>query len=325
MARAPNLLRMLAVAVCIAALAAFSGILALDSSGSTGEAGALTATGGRIPLPGQVSGGYWQNWGKPDVMVKDVPATPSGYNVVLIAFAYGDGHGGGGLVLDLPSFESSSQLKSDVATLHNQHRAVLLSIGGSNDLGVHLTNPTQVTQMVASLEKLIAAYNFDGIDWDLEHLANINQASLFAVSQQLKDAYGASFAITINSAPSVTMYKQLAQQLNRAGLLDMITHQYYDYSFTQSNWISGVEYRTSQLINTYGIPASKIGVGVSNFETAGSTTGTSDRTTVATTVSAWKTLQARYPGLRGIYLWSVNLDESNRYPFAKQIAPLIVG
>src|SRR4051812_9268164 len=117
-----------------------------------------------VPLPAKISGGYWQSWGRPSVQLKDVPPA---LNVVLIAFAHGDGAGGGRLELDLPTFQSVSSFTSDIAELHSRGRSVVLSVGGSNDMDVHLTTSAQVTEMVSSLDGLIATYGFDGIDWDL--------------------------------------------------------------------------------------------------------------------------------------------------------------
>lgn len=275
-----------------------------------------------VALPAKVSGGYWQNWGKPNVALRDVP---SGYNVVLIAFAYGDSSQGGGLVLDLPAFQSASALLSDIGALHGQGRAVLLSIGGADDQGIHLTTQTHVAQMVSSLNALVTKFGFDGIDWDLENTANINVVSMLAVSQALKRQWGSAFAITINSAPSEPLYKQLAGALNKAGQLDLICHMFYDYSTSESSWLNGVTSRVTELISGYGIPPSKIGIGVKNVATAGSTADTSSTTTVATTLAAWKTLLGRYPDLRGIYVWSLNLDQSVGYPYLAQVAPAVIG
>jgi chitinase len=273
-----------------------------------------------MSLPAKVSGGYWQNWGKPDILLKDVP---TGYNVVLIAFAYGNGKNGGGVVLDLPGFQSQSSFISDIKTLHGQGRKVLLSIGGSNDLGIHLTTTTHVAEMVSSVSALVTTYGFDGIDWDLENTSNFNVTSMVSVSRQLK-AKWSSFAITINSAPSAAIYKQVAQQLGAD--LDMICHQFYDYDAAEpTEWLSGVTSRVGELVNTYKIPPSKIGIGVKNVSTLGSSADTSKTTTIATTNLAWSTLSTKYPGLRGMFVWSINLDKSVNYAFANQVAPKIIG
>jgi chitinase len=269
-------------------------------------------------LPVKVSGGYWQNWGKPDISLRNVPA---GFNVVLIGFAYGDGGLGGGLVLDLPSFQNPASLKSDIDTLHGQGRKVLLSIGGSNDLGVHVRTAAQVVQMVTSLDILMLRYGFDGIDWDLEYPGNFTIDGLLSVSRQLKSKWGS--IITINAAPSVTAYKQLAQRLGSN--LDMICQQFYGYDAAEpSEWLSGVTYRVNELISTYGIPASKVAIGVKNIYTAGSTLDTSQTTTIGTTNMAWSLLTTKYPAIRGILLWSVNLDQSVGFMFLNQVTPRIL-
>jgi hypothetical protein len=140
--------------------------------------------------------------------------------------------------------------------------------------------------------------------------------SLLVVSNQLNKQWGSLFAITINSTPSAPLYQQLAQQLGP--ILDLICHQ-YDYPASESTWIRGVRSRVAELINTHGIAASKIGIGVKTVGPIGDLTTASLTSTVATALSTWHSLQRNYPDLRGTYLWSVNLDESAGYPFARQV------
>ena len=125
---------------------------------------------------------------------------------------------------------------------------------------------------------------------------------------------GSSFAITINSVPSATLYQQLGPNL------DLICHQYYDDPASESTWIRGVRSRVAELINTYGIAASKIGIGVKTVGPIGGLTNASLTTTVAPARSTWHSLQRNYPHLRGTYLWSVNLNQSAGYPFARQVS-----
>ena len=46
----------------------------------------------------------------------------------------------------------SQLLQQGIAELHSQGRSVLLSIGRSNDVGVHLTTSAHVTEMLSSPE-----------------------------------------------------------------------------------------------------------------------------------------------------------------------------
>jgi hypothetical protein len=163
------------------------------------------------PLPAKVSGVYWPNWtGTPSL--RNIPTTD---NLIYAAFAYGDGSNSGAIVWhsDDGSGVSLAQFKSDVQYAQAHGQQVILSIGGANDLGIHLTNAAQVTQMVNCINQLVTDYGFDGIDWDLEHDANITAASLVSASNQLKQKWGQSFIISMAPAPSDTLYKQAAQQL----------------------------------------------------------------------------------------------------------------
>jgi chitinase len=100
------------------------------------------------------------------------------------------------------SGESPDPFKADVQTAHSRGQKVILSVGGQNDLGIHLTTGTQVDQMVSSLNQIVTAYGFDGVDWDLETLSNVTASSLVAASNALKQRWGQNFMIAAAPAPS---------------------------------------------------------------------------------------------------------------------------
>ena len=67
--------------------------------------------------------------------------------------------------------------RTDMQIAHNKGQKIILSIGGASDLGIHMTTEPQVTQMVNSVNQIVADYGFDGIDWDLEKVNNITAAT----------------------------------------------------------------------------------------------------------------------------------------------------
>jgi hypothetical protein len=73
---------------------------------------------------------------------------PPAFNVVLIVLRTTMAPLAARLVLDLPSFQSVSSFNNDIAELYSHGRSVLLSIGGSNDMGVHMTTSARVTEIL---------------------------------------------------------------------------------------------------------------------------------------------------------------------------------
>jgi chitinase len=295
------------------------------SMSCTGGGGSATATATVTvssttnqlsPLAPKVAGIYWPNWGGTPAL-RDIPTE---YNLIYAAFAYGDGSQSGTVVWvpDDGSGESATAFKADVQTAHSKGQKVILSVGGQNDLGIHLTNSTQVGQMVNSLNQIVTDYGFDGVDWDLENLSNVNVASLVSASNQLKQRWGQNFVIAAAPAPSATLYKQFAQQLGAN--LDFFSMQFYGYAATDSQRISGIESRIQEMVNTYGVPASKLGIGCSNYD--------SDPSLVSSPAvyqQAYDQLDATYPSLRGAFVWDAILESQHGYPFGNTVAKDILG
>lgn len=289
----------------------------ISCTGSGGSATASTvvtvsaSSGNLTPLDSKVAGIYWPNWsGTPPL--KDIP---SEYNLIYAAFAYGDGSQGGSVVWvpDDGSGESATAFKADLQTAHSKGQKVILSVGGQNDLGIHLTNSTQVSQMVSSLNQIISDYGFDGVDWDLENLSNINTTSLVDASTQLKARWGQNFIIAAAPAPNATLYKNFAQQLGAN--LDFFAMQFYGYAATDSQRISGIESRIQEMVNTYGVSPSKLGIGCSNYDSDSSLVSSP-----AVYQQAYDQLDAIYPSLRGAFVWDAILESTHGYPFGNTVA-----
>ena len=299
-----------------------------DTSPSSGSVrGKPTSVGGGpVPgaaaLPAKMVGGYWQNWGAPNIALRDVP---SEFNVVYLAFALGYDSSSGAVHWE-QYVQSDSSFISDIKLLHSQGRKVILSIGGWFDLpnggwGFRLgpdNAMARVRQFVESIKTLHSKYGFDGIDWDLEH--GIDVGGLQSASKALKAAFGPDFAITAAAPVYDADYVTLAVQLDND--FDLIGPQYYNLGLSESDSRAKVISNTRALISA-GIPASKIGIGVENVNSNGNLNDDLNTLNIGMVNSAWAELSQSYPTLRGAYVWSINLDQGVGYAFAKQVGPNI--
>lgn len=262
-------------------------------------------------LPAKVCGIYLPNWTKTTLL--DIP---SSYNLVYAAFAYGDGSGTGTVVFnsDDGSGLSATTFKAQMQTLQMRGTKIILSLGGSNPVGLQLLTQNNVNELVNSVNSIVDSFGFDGIDWDLEQTNIYTVANLLACTKAWKAKYGDSFIVAAAPGPSVTQYKQFAQQAGT--LLDLTCMQYYDYA--DSNRLAGIQSRTAELINTYGVPANRIGVGCK--------TGTDSLTAPA---SYWKdvfsSMLKLYPDFRGGMVWEADYEKRTGNQFASLVNPVILA
>lgn len=260
-----------------------------------------------LSMPDKVLGGYWMKWHSSNsVRLADIDPR---YNVVYLAFAMGQ-HGTGALHFR-QSVQPQNQFRADVETLHDRGTRIVLSIGGQDGY-VDLSTPQRRQEMVDSLIRIHREeVPFDGIDWDIEAVP-LDVEGAVEVSRQLKAHFGPDFAITL--APpggDRAEYQVLAQQLGDD--LDYIGVQYYDYpTSSQAERLSGVQHRTRELIDKYGISENQIVIGMAVVDEGSRRYATGDGPshlwTVESSLEGWNQLQAQYPGLRGVYLWEISSD-----------------
>jgi len=242
-----------------------------------------------------------------NVRLRDLPRT---YNIVYAAFATGDGRKGGAVTYDPSPVEARSAFAVDVSDAHARGQKVLLSIGGANDQGIHVTNGRQVGQMASSVSAIVNTYGFDGIDWDLENDVTWNIQSVTAVSNKLKKTYGKCFLISVAPAPDDVQWKIWASRMGRA--LDLFGMQFYEYPSTDAQRIGAIVSRTNEMIKKYRVPARKLMIGAM-------TTGGQCRTCTSsprTYLRAFNKVHTQHPGIRGTYVWDSVLDKSTGWSFA---------
>jgi chitinase len=118
----------------------------------------------QAPNPALV--GYFHNWqdaGAPYIQLDQID---SRYNIIDIAFAVPKS-GTDYQIEFIPDQVTQATFISQIQTLHNQSRKVLISIGGAT-APVSLDNIVERDTFVNSVARIMNTYSFDGLDIDFE-------------------------------------------------------------------------------------------------------------------------------------------------------------
>ncbi|PPB49734.1 hypothetical protein C4K88_08685 [Arthrobacter pityocampae] len=267
------------------------------------------------PLPNRVVAGYWTSWGAP-IRLRDIP---SHYNTVFLFSASpvggapgttgavqwtGPGNGRG----------AATHFTADLAELRRT-RTVILTVGGAG-ANVDLSTRPRAQAFLDSIRRIYGDLGgFDGLDWNTyEGEQQPATDQMIWISRQLKSFYGQSFAITSPPAPWRPADVAHCRAMIDAGALDMVNPQYYDGpGLAAENYIVA---SVGEWVARMG-DAGRVGVGFGLGRAA-------DYSTLAAVSGAWRTLQATHPSLRGAYNWDLATDEGMGWPFANEVAPLVM-
>ncbi|QCU77654.1 hypothetical protein E7744_05135 [Citricoccus sp. SGAir0253] len=267
------------------------------------------------PLPRRVVAGYWTYWGSP-TRLRDIPAQ---YNTVFLFHAtpVGGAPGSTGAVQwNTPDDGrgAATHLLADLAEFRRT-RTAILTVGGAR---AHVDLSTRARAQ-AFLDSVLRIYGdlggFDGLDWNTyEGDQQPNTEQMIWVSRELKARFGQDFAITTPPAPWRQVDVAHCRAMVEAGVLDMVSPQYYDGPglATEAHIVRSVTEWVARMGD-----ASRVGVGF----------GLATRpqySSRATVRAAWEILAGRHPGLRGGFNWNLATDEGMGWPFAEQIAPRMV-
>jgi len=178
--------------------------------------GTLVATSQIIPKPiGKMRHehqliGYWTGEDSTGALFPLHDVSPQWDNIIVAFAAPVSGGPEGALRFTLPQGISSRQFKSDVASLQQQGKTVMLSLGGGGEF-FKLDQSAQVPVFVQSVEHLVAKYGFRGIDLDFEspsldlapgdtdfrHPTTPSIVHLIAAMRQIKAHFGPKFLLSI--------------------------------------------------------------------------------------------------------------------------------
>lgn len=305
-------------------------------------------------LPAHTLTGYWQNFtnGAKPLRLTDINAN---YDLIAVAFANADPANEGGVTFSVdPDLSralggySDTQFISDITSLHQQGKKVILSVGGQNG-SISVASDTAATNFATSVHSLMKKYGFDGVDIDLEN--GLNVTYMTSALQQLSDMVksdqkgivglpqsGRSIPnLIITLAPQTVdmqstqaTYFQLALKIK--DILTIVNMQYYN-SGTMNGcdgkvYAEGsVDFLTAQacIQAQGGLNPSQIGLGLpASTSSAGS--GYVNPSVVKSAVSCLSSGQgcgsfkpSTNYAIQDVMIWSINWDASNNYNFAKTV------
>jgi len=143
--------------------------------------------------------GYWQNWNDSNAPYIPLNQIDSRYTIVCVSFAVPTSPSDMNMLFTLDGISQPAFI-SQMQTLQNQGKKILLSIGGATT-SISLNTIANRDAFINSMNSLLAIYPFDGIDIDIEHgnsilasgtIANPTSAdsiNLIYAIQQIKNNY----------------------------------------------------------------------------------------------------------------------------------------
>ncbi|GCE03475.1 glycosyl hydrolase family 18 protein [Dictyobacter aurantiacus] len=315
---------------------------------TTSNPGPSTSSG----LPAHTLTGYWQNFtnGAKPLRLTDINTN---YDLIAVAFANADPTNEGGVTFSVdPNLSralggySDTQFISDIASLHQQGKKVILSVGGQNG-SISVASATAATNFAHSVYSLMQKYGFDGVDIDLEN--GLNATYMASALQQLSDlvqsGQQSSMGVSPNSVTHLIItlapqtvdmqstqasYFQLALKIKH--ILTIVNMQYYNsgtMSGCDGNVYSegSVDFLTAQacLQAQGGLSPSQIGLGLpASTPAAGS--GYVNPSVVKSAISCLSSGQScgsfkpsQNYAIQDVMIWSINWDAFNNYNFAKTV------
>jgi chitinase len=302
-------------------------------------------------LPAHTLTGYWQNFtnGAKPLKLTDVNAN---YDLIAVAFAGADPTKPGGVTFSVdPDLAralggySDAQFISDITSLHQQGKKVVLSVGGQNG-SISVASDEAAKNFANSVFALQQKYGFDGVDIDLEQGINVTYMAnaLQQLSDQVKNEQqgvmgqgGSMPNLIITLAPQTVdmqstqaSYFQLALKIK--DILTIVNMQYYN-SGTMNGcdgnvYAQGsVDFLTAQacIQAQGGLSPGQIGLGLP-ASTAAAGSGYVDPLVVKSAISCLSSGQScgsfkpsTTYAIQDVMTWSINWDASNNYQFAKTV------
>lgn len=267
------------------------------SSQSASVTPAASGGGSTGTYPSNELAWYMKVFPSDSQLVADIP---SSVNTVRLSFIL---QSGGGIAL--AGYTSHGQ--TVLAQQCNARRAaggfVVAAVGGGagGQPAVDISNPTAFANGVEAIQTDLGC-PLDGIDWDLEYNADVNQ--LVAASQALKDKFGSNFVITYSAggASDQTAFdnrRNCGVALHNAGLLTSFSWQFYDVPVTLNEAKGRLQW-----IMDGGIPADKMMVGM--FVSSDSNKGWSNAQCVTNMTDIKNTM-----GIHRAMIWTEGFTAEN--------------
>jgi hypothetical protein len=270
-------------------------------------------TGG---LPPKVVGGYYPDWKPSPLRIRDLPAN---YNLVYLFAArpVGGAPGTTGEVVWTPPGDgrgAASNLKADIqAARTTQGRKVILSVGGAGN-GMSFPNRSKSQNFVNSVAAIVNQLGgIDGMDWNtFEGSQAPDTSEMIWISLELKRRFP-GFVISAPPAPWNAVDKVFCKAMVDAGAIDYCAPQYYDGpNLAETAYVVN---SVREWVGLLGAEHVVVGFGIN--------AGVTNYMTRQQAIDTWNQVKANHPAIRGAFDWEIGTDETQGWPFANGVGPLV--
>lgn len=244
---------------------------------------------------------WHHRWSGPNL--RDYPSdVKSLVNSVSCGLAQSAGSGTGSLTYSPANGQSVADHATDIRAFVAAGKTVLLGFGGSSDGGITITSDATADQAYNSIVSLVNTYGFNGIDIDLEPSgSNWTQSALLRLCQKLKTQFGTGFVVGCTVGLYDVWTARWTQFMVAAGAnADFLAPMLYDFPEAGDSRLSAVAVQKCDAMAAAGVPQSKMILGFMMRPNAGYTNATP---TVQLCTDAWNAVKAKYPNVRGGFVW----------------------
>lgn len=261
-------------------------------------------------LPADVASIWHHGWSGPQPWTGYPSGAKTGttaHNLIVLGLAQSGGSGTGNL-----SYYNrfGAGLATSIATAKAAGVNVVMGFGGSSDGGITITNNTQADQAYNSIVGFVNSYGITGVDCDMEPSGSSwTESALVRLATRLKTTYGASFIFGLTPG----LYgEHTAKWLSAARALgsnyDYMAPMLYDFPEANLSNYPSVCINKCDVMAGGGVPASKMILGFMLKPPAETYPNSTD--SVAKLNNAWNACKAKYPSLRGYFLWEDKIAQA---------------
>lgn len=277
--------------------------------------------GGSSGLATKVLSVWHHRWSGPNLSA--YPSDVQSYvNHVVCGLAQSGGSGTGTLSYSPLNGQSVADHAADIRSFISRGCNVLLGFGGSSDGGITITTNATADQAYNSIVSYVGTYGFNGIDIDLEPSgSNWTQSALVYLCQRLKTQFGTGFIIGVTAGLYSTWTQAWINFMVAAGNnADYLAPMLYDFPEAGDSRLSSVAVQKCDAMTAGGIPQTKIILGFMMRPNASYLNATPN---VQLVKDAWAASKAKYPNLRGVFVWEDLIESQNAWWFTRGMGPVI--
>ena len=214
-------------------------------------------------------------------------------------------------------------LRTSVVAAKAAGCTVVMGFGGSSDGGIAITNSTQADQAFDSIVGFVKSYGINGIDVDLEPSGSSwTPAALVRLCTRLKTTYGADFIVGLTPAfygEHTAKWMAVAKALGSK--FDYMAPMLYDFPEANQSNYGAVCVAKCDIMAAAGIPQSKWILGFMMKPPAENYPNASD--SWQKTRTAYNAVKAKYPNLRGAFMWEDKIMAARQWDWALNMGPVI--